>query len=113
MSITFTPLKNTFTTHHYYVEQDGSIYDSTSEEPSVQCHNSGGYTIIQYFGLVPNEDHDDAYCGSVTCEDAMAMLVAATECKEVCGNPYIESKLHLIEQMLLHCKLHECGFNWG
>lgn len=123
MSITFLPTAGTWTTHHYYLSDDdfgvvNGVYATNDEEPQVQCHNSGGLALVAVLDLAPLSPPDEKYIGSFEAEAVDALIERLQEEGigtnfEPWAHEYVTRKRDAFMQMLLHCKLHACGFTWG
>ena len=113
MSITFTPHAGTWTTSIYYPDQaeKGGFYVARDEQPSVNCHNSGGYLLQLALGL----EADD--CGTIPAEGIQAALDSFHNRKRLGLDEYdahyLHNKAEQVEQMLFHCLYHECGLSFG
>lgn len=125
MSITFTPTAGTWTAASYYAcDENTSPYDLEraingvirfeSEEPNLQCHNSGGLWLIIEFKLVPEANIDEGYCGSFPAEAVAELLPIVLNWTWYSGcTEYHEQKVSTFADFLLHCRYHNCGFTWG
>lgn len=113
MSITFTPHAGTWTQSTYFPDQDeeSGFYVACTEQPSINCHNSGGYLLQLALGL----EADD--CGTIPAEGIQAALDSFQDRKRLGLDEhdarYLLNKAEQVEQMLFHCLYHSCGLSFG
>lgn len=127
MSITFTPNAGTWTSFNYYESDEdeltglpipNGVTAFDNEEPSVQCHNSGGLMLIERLAIVPIDQIGEAYCGSIEADEipglfANLMRVIGSDRDLGVRDDYAQRKFAAFREMLLHCRYHQCGFSWG
>lgn len=114
MSITFTPEAGTWAAVIYYEDREdpSGFYRSVTDQPSINCHNSGGHLLQAALGI---EDPD--YCGRIEADGIQGALDSFRNRKrfpmDAGDQAYLLRKSDEVEQVLFHCLFHKCGLTFG
>lgn len=118
MGISIFPLTGTVEAPQYYeaIDDDtgvrNGVYAAYHTTPSIDCSMTNGFFILESICGLESVPDGESMMGQVEAAEVAAIYARSKDYEAPEGSEYQRRRLHDIQQILLHCMYHECGFCW-